>query len=190
MPIRNFLQTPPAVVVLAASVFLAVLLLRETSVKEDLPFFWSPEENYLHVHLSGPDFSSGVYQLNDGSSILDVINLTGIAAADLMTPVEGTVAPVINGAQYVVSKKEQKFEIVQRGWISAGQRMALGIPLHPDRMSGSDWLALPGIGNKLAERIRIDRQKNGDFGSLDALQRVKGIGPGKIARWRIFFQRA
>lgn len=187
MPIRNLLQTPPAVVVLAASVFLAVLLLRETSVKEDLPFFLSPEANYLHVHLSGPDFSSGVYQLNDGSSILDVRNLTGLAAGDLTTSAEESAAPAVNGAQYLVSKKGQKFEIVQRGWMSAGQRMALGIPLHPDRMSGSDWLALPGVGVKLAERIRIDRQKNGDFGRFDALQRVKGIGPSKIARWEDFF---
>ena len=131
-----------------------------------------------------------MYQLNDGSSVINVINLTGIAATDLLTSVEGTVAAVINGAQYVVSKKGQKFEIVQRGWMLADQRMALGIPLHLDRMSGSDWLALPRIGIKLAESIRIDRQKNGDFGGLDALQRVKGIGQGKIARWKIFFQRA
>jgi competence protein ComEA len=48
-------------------------------------------------------------------------------------------------------------------------------------MSRSDWVALPGIGKKLAENIHIDRQKNGDFGSLDALKRVKGVGPGRIA---------
>ena len=187
MPIKSCLQTPPAPVVLAATVFLAMLCLRGTSVTEGPPFFSSPEANITYVQLSGSGLSSGVYQLNDGSSIFDVINLTGLAAGDLSTPAVEPAAPALNGAQYVVSKKGRKFEIVQRGWISAGQRMALDIPLHPDRMSGSDWLALPGIGSKLAERIRIDRQKNGDFGSLDALQRVKGIGPVKIARWREFF---
>jgi competence protein ComEA len=188
MPIRDFVQTPPAVVVLAASVLLALLLLRETSVMEDLPFYFSPEANYLFVSISGSDLSSGVYQLNDGSSILDVINLTGLASDAFTIPAKKSLAHAIDGAHYVVNKKGQKFEIVQRGWLPAGQRIALGIPLHPDRMSGSDWFALPGIGGKLAERIRIDRQKNGDFGALDAVQRVKGIGPAKIASWRGFFQ--
>ena len=36
---------------------------------------------------------------------------------------------------------------------------------------------LPRVGPALAKRIVEDRAANGPFGSLDALQRVKGIGP-------------
>jgi competence protein ComEA len=39
---------------------------------------------------------------------------------------------------------------------------------------------LPRIGPALAARIVADRQGRGPFGSLEALQRVRGIGP-KVA---------
>jgi competence protein ComEA len=70
----------------------------------------------------------------------------------------------------------------------AAQRMALGIPLHPERMSVEDWEALAGIGPKLAQAIEVERQQNGDFGSLAGLQRVKGIGSKRLAAWEKYFQ--
>lgn len=65
--------------------------------------------------------------------------------------------------------------------------MAMGISLNPDRMSRADWTALPGVGPTLAERIENERQKNGEFGSLDALNRVLGIGKKRLDLWRKFF---
>ena len=184
---RVFSQGPPAPVVLAASVFLAMLLMQRAPLMEELPLIFPSEPNYVHFELSGPGSSSGVYQLNDGLSVLDVIELTIFSSGHLSPSAESYVKPAINGARYGIAKKDQKIEIVQRGWMSAGKRIALGIALHPDRMSSSDWVALPGIGKKLAEKIHTDRQKNGEFGSLDALKRVKGVGPGRIANWRTFF---
>lgn len=43
---------------------------------------------------------------------------------------------------------------------------------------------LPGIGPALARRIIEDRDTHGPFQSLDALDRVKGIGPRTIDRLR------
>jgi DNA uptake protein ComE-like DNA-binding protein len=39
----------------------------------------------------------------------------------------------------------------------------------------------------LAAQIEADRQKYGDFGSFEALDRVKGIGPAKLKALRPFF---
>jgi len=76
---------------------------------------------------------------------------------------------------------------IQRRWLTAGQRVALQIPLHPDRMSVEDWDFLPGVGPGLAAAIEADRQLSGDFGSVSSLRRVKGVGPKRIASWREFF---
>ena len=46
-----------------------------------------------------------------------------------------------------------------------------------DRATAAELEALPRIGPALAKRIVDDRAANGPFGSLDGLQRVKGIGP-------------
>jgi competence protein ComEA len=66
--------------------------------------------------------------------------------------------------------------------MTAEEKMLLHIPLHPDSMNAADWDCLPGIGPELARRIVIYRQNNGDFGSLQAVERVPGMGKGKIEK--------
>ncbi|BAK98510.1 hypothetical protein OBV_13120 [Oscillibacter valericigenes Sjm18-20] len=51
--------------------------------------------------------------------------------------------------------------------------------------AGAEELAtLPGIGEKLAERIVKYRADNGDFASVDDLLNVSGIGEGKLEALR------
>jgi competence protein ComEA len=76
---------------------------------------------------------------------------------------------------------------VRRFWMPARWRMALGIPLHPDRMDEGDWQALPGIGPKLAAAIELDRQNNGEFVEFHRLQRVRGVGPKRLQEWKKYF---
>ncbi len=48
-----------------------------------------------------------------------------------------------------------------------------------------DQLAtLPGIGEKIAERINAYREENGPFKSVDDLLNVKGIGPKMLEKIR------
>ena len=46
-----------------------------------------------------------------------------------------------------------------------------------DRASPSELELLPRVGPALAKRIVSDRDEHGPYGSLEALMRVKGIGP-------------
>ena len=56
------------------------------------------------------------------------------------------------------------------------------LPLDLDQASEAAIEALPGIGPSLARRLVADRAAHGPFGSLDALARVKGVGPVLQAR--------
>ena len=47
-----------------------------------------------------------------------------------------------------------------------------------------ELVSLPGIGPKKAQAILDDRAARGRFSSVDALDRVKGIGPATVARLR------
>jgi competence protein ComEA len=63
-----------------------------------------------------------------------------------------------------------------------------GRRLDLNRASAADLELLPGIGPNLAQRIVDDRSAHGAFGSIDALQRVHGIGPRTIERLRTLVQ--
>jgi len=71
------------------------------------------------------------------------------------------------------------------------QRSTAAIPKHThrdlldlNRATEEDFVALPGIGSRLAERIMAYRQSVGVFRSLDELRQVKGIGIKKFERIR------
>ncbi len=175
---------PTSLLVFAVTIFLGLLLSREVLQKGDSPAFLLKPEKKFYVELVFADESGGVYQINDGSKLCDVIKLTVPGAVMNSTDCR---IPLVNGKRFVLQKKAQRVEVVEKGWMAAGQRVALSIPLHPDRMNGSDWLFLPGIGERLAERIEVDRQINGDFGDLKQLARVKGIGQKRVMNWKSFF---
>lgn len=167
--------------------FLGVLLNREASKSEGLPIFLPYEQIFIYVDHDGGDLKPGVYQFNDGMAVSDVIKLTGLPAIENLTVDPAMSKLLRNGESLRLIRKDRKTSLLDQGWMKASHRLALAIPLHPDRMSTHDWTVLPGIGETLANRIEIDRQKNGDYGRLDALTRVKGIGIKRVNSWREFF---
>ena len=188
MRIKLFLSAPPVSAVLAVLVLLSLLLSREASVTEELPAFLPYEQSFVSVELAGGGLLKGVYQFSDGLTPYDVIELTEPSLIDDLTKDLAWFDPLRRGESVRILKKDRQISILRRSWMTASHRIAMAIPLHPDRMSQMDWTVLSGIGESIAERIESDRQKNGDFGRLDALMRVKGIGKKRIANWRYFFE--
>lgn len=152
-----------------------------------LPAFSFQAKDFVYVEMVGEGVGSGVRQFNDIESFLGAIKLTADQTGESFVSNPFRTRPLVTGERVLLEKKGREIKLLRKGWIAASQRIALGIPLHPDRMEESDWTALPGIGSVLAERIEKDRQKNGDFDSLKALLRVKGIGKKSIEKWSGFF---
>jgi competence ComEA-like helix-hairpin-helix protein len=55
-------------------------------------------------------------------------------------------------------------------------------PLDINHASEDELRALPGIGSVLASRIVEARERDGPFGSLEDLRRVRGLGRAKIEK--------
>ena len=64
--------------------------------------------------------------------------------------------------------------------ISGNHLIAMGKRISLNKASRADLESVPGIGPKLAERIVENRSTSGQFGSIDELKRVHGVGPKKI----------
>lgn len=62
--------------------------------------------------------------------------------------------------------------------------LAAGERIDVDRASAEELARLPRVGPGLAGRIVADREEHGPFGSLEALDRVSGIGPTLLAAIR------
>lgn len=155
--------------------------------REELPAVLRLQPHRTTVALLDYDGSYGIYQFSDGSKITDVIKLTEKNPAVNLLLKAGDDQLIITGEFIKLSNLAGNYLQVEHSWLSARQRMLLQIPLHPDRMTVHDWEQLPGIGPKLAQAIEFDRQKNGDFDELFALQRVNGIGPKKLEAWKEYF---
>lgn len=151
------------------------------------PAFFVETRPGIGVFLGEAFPNPGLHQFYDGTSLKDVIEMTGFKVAPALEEDPRISLPLCDGEFIDIHTDDFQVIDFRREWLSAAERMSLGIPLHPDRMSEDDWRALSGIGSRLAQSIEEDRQLNGDFGSLDALQRVKGIGSRRLEGWRKFF---
>jgi len=68
--------------------------------------------------------------------------------------------------------------------LTGPERVLLGRPVDLNAASAEDLAAVPGIGAQLAAEVVADRAERGAFPSVEALVRVRGIGPARLARAR------
>lgn len=129
----------------------------------------------------------GVHQFIDDMTLRGVIQMTTGHNGIILCENNGLDRPLASGDFLSLEFEDAEIIKINRGWMTAARRMILNIPLRPQTMTAADWLALPGIGVKLANSIEQDRQKNGDFASFAELERVPGIGPGRLAAWKKYF---
>jgi len=179
---------PPLLFGVAVFAAVALLLSRGGLPRQASPAFSLAAPAGVQVLLGEGFPNPGVHQFSDGITVRGVIELTGLAP-ELSGVLLGADqdAGLVDGMALQIADSAASGRGLEQSWMPARQRLALGIPLHPDRMSRDDWQMLPGIGEKLAAQIEVDRQKYGDFGSFEALDRVKGIGPAKLKALRPFF---
>lgn len=170
---------------LVVVLMLGTALSRETRTAGDPALSLPPGAIWVQCGSGFPQ-PGAIRQIGDGSSVASVIGMTGLAMAD-DCEVAALRFRVQNGATVAVDAQGGIIKAFSVEWMPAAQRAALGVPLHPDRMQGTDWLFLPGVGPTLAARIDRNRQENGEFGSLLGLQRVSGIGSRRIEAWSPYF---
>ncbi len=66
--------------------------------------------------------------------------------------------------------------------LAADERLLLGLPLDLNRTGARELAFVPGLSRRLAAEIVADRDARGPFLSVDDLDRVRGIGPKRLAR--------
>lgn len=137
------------------------------------------------VHVAGAVRRPGVYELRTGDRVGEAITAAGGATLDGRPDLLNLAAMVVDGSRIHVPVDGEPVilppsEAVPTG---AGDPGPTG-PVDVNRASATDLETLPGVGPTTAAAIVAERDRNGPFLNPDDLERVAGIGPGKVALLR------
>jgi competence protein ComEA len=180
-----------------AGLLLAVALLLSTAgiqygrvalfVEERPPAVSIGERDEIWIELGEGFPQPGVHQFIDETTLCGAIQMTLAKKGHIHCLKVFTDKPLASGEFLSIDIEDVEIINIKRNWMTADRRMVLAIALQPQTMTHDDWQALPGIGPKLASAIELDRQKNGEFNAFADLARVPGIGPGRLAAWKMYF---
>lgn len=127
------------------------------------------------VEVRGEVPAPGFYALQAPATVADAVAAAGGRAG------AGAEAPVRHGDRVAPGP-----EGVLRARTEAA--LILGEKLSLNEASAAALEGLPGVGARRAADIVADRAARGPYPSVDALDRVRGIGPATVERLRPFLE--
>jgi len=138
------------------------------------------EPEHCFVHVSGAVNREGLYKLNKGDRLVDLLRLSGV---DSRADLDGiNLAELLSdGQKVIIPIKNAKFD-------PGDQTSRAGIPLQGAEIvninsadeKGFD--SLPGIGPVMAKKIVDHRSEKGRFSNIDELKEVPGISVKKFEK--------
>lgn len=138
------------------------------------------QKKQCYVHICGAINKPGVYCVEEGSRLYEVILLAGGMTPDAADAAVNQAQEVSDGMQIYIPTGEE----VQNGTANGTQE---GVPETDGRVNintaGPEQLCtLPGIGETRAQAIIAYRTKHGAFQSVEELMNVSGIKAGIFER--------
>jgi competence protein ComEA len=138
------------------------------------------EPERCFVHVSGAVISEGLYKLNKGDRIFDLIKLSGVTSnADLDSI---NLAEVLaDGQKIIIPKKASNIASGdQAPEKNISQKGIKIVNINSADEKGFD--SLPGIGPVMAKKIVDHRREKGRFSSIEELKEVPGISVKKFEK--------
>ncbi len=185
-PARRSLGVGAAIVlVLAAAATSVVVGIVRTSATSDAVgeqvavSAAAPAPASVYVHVFGAVVRPGLYRLDDGARVVDVIASAGGLAPDADESAVNLARRVSDGEQLRVPVVG---EALATGGAAPGVASDGRVNLNTADVSALD--TLPRVGPAIAERIIQWREDNGPFTSVDDLLSVPGIGDKMLASLR------
>lgn len=132
------------------------------------------------VHAAGAVRSPGVYELEAGARVADLLELAGGALPEADLDLLNLAEPLADGTQVLVLRRGEA--VPAQAAAAGADRPAAKVNLNT--ASAADLDALPGIGPATAEAIIRHREEKGRFRSVSDLLDVRGIGEAKLSKLR------
>jgi competence protein ComEA len=129
----------------------------------------------LVVHAAGAVQRPGVYRVQPGARVTDVLDAAGGPSPDADLNRLNLAAPVADGTQVYVPRVG---EAIPASSVSSAATATGPLDLNTATLEQLD--ELPGVGPATAKAILAERERRGRFRSVEDLLDVRGIGPAKL----------
>jgi len=129
----------------------------------------------IYVDVSGEVRKPGIYQLDSGARVFDVVLLAGGFTSKANQASVNLARTLTDGEQLIVANKSQQ------GFGSASSNPA-SMLISLNQASAAELEQLPGVGPALAGRMIDWRSANGGFKTKEDLLNVAGIGDKLFAQ--------
>jgi competence protein ComEA len=133
----------------------------------------------LVVQAAGAVARPGVYRLEDGARVIDLINAAGGPTPEADTQLVALAATLTDGVRVYVPKVGEA-PPASIGGAAGGDLGGPGAPVDLNAATPEQLDSLPGVGPATAAAIVAHRQEIGRYTSVDELLDVRGIGPAKL----------
>ena len=128
----------------------------------------------LIINVAGKVSNPGVYQLPQGSRVVDAIEAAGMQLKGVDISDINLARVLVDGEQILVGGLK-----LSSGKV-ATKKITVDSPLDINRATLTQLDTLPGIGPVTAQRIIAYRIKVGRINSLDELKKISGLGGMKF----------
>lgn len=140
-------------------------------------------ELVIYIDVTGRVKAPGVYQLPEGSRVIDAVTVAGGFKRGFDAAHINLARKLIDGEQVAI--KSKKFQAItpptsRKGIFSGSTGFNGMVSINSGTKAQFD--SLPGIGPVLAQRIIDHRSKNGAFATIESIQDVSGIGASIFAQ--------
>lgn len=133
----------------------------------------------LVVQAAGAVARPGVYRLQEGARVIDLVNAAGGPTSEADTQLVALAATLTDGVRVYVPKVGET-PPPPVGGSAGGDLGSPGAPVDLNAATPEQLDSLPGVGPATAAAIVAHRQEIGRYTSVEELLDVRGIGPAKL----------
>lgn len=124
----------------------------------------------IYVFISGKVKKPGVYQLKQGDRVYQAIEMAGGLKKNADSQCVNQAETVVDGQAINITSRKKIKEEVYNSEVSDDTLINI------NTADKNSLTSLPGIGDSKAHAIITYREENGNFGSIEDIKNVSGIG--------------
>lgn len=137
------------------------------------------EKSKIYVDIAGAVVNPGVYVLDEGSRVNDLLILAGGVSKEANLENVNLAYILTDGVKITIpNKKDNTKNIVQTSLFNTSKSEIINI----NQATIDELTTLSGIGESIAEDIINYRKQNGNFKKKEDIKNVSGIGESKYSK--------